>query len=71
MSANISTKEITKFTWHAKVWGVKYFFFPTWKVVGGHILTKEAQRGTPGTPQKSGFSARKRSKEGERVTPLS
>ena len=33
----------------------------------GHILTKDRQCQTPGTPRKSGFSDRKRPKEGERV----
>ena len=48
--------------------GRAIFFFLLVKRSRGHILTKEAQRGTPGTPRKSGFSARKRPKEGERVT---
>ena len=43
-------------------------FFPLLvKRSWGHILTKEAQRGTPGTPRKSGFYDWKRPKEGERV----
>ena len=43
-------------------------FFLLGKQARGHILTKEEHRGAPGTPRKSGFSARKRPKEGERVT---
>ena len=42
-----------------------FFLLGKWSL--GHILTKEAQWGTPGTPRKSGFSDRKRPKEGERV----
>ena len=33
----------------------------------GMFWTKEPQRAAPGTPRKSGFSARKSPKEGERV----
>ena len=43
------------------------FFFLFGKRSRGHILTKEGSWGQPGTPRKSGFSARKRPKEGERV----
>ena len=69
MSTNISTKEITKFTRHRKLWGaMSIFFFLHGKWSRGHILTKDRQCQTPGTPRKSGFSARKRPKEGERVT---
>ena len=68
MSENTSTEVITKFTRHGKVWGVKkIFFFLHGKWSRGHILTKETQRDPPGTPRKSGFSDRKRPKEGERV----
>ena len=56
MSENISTKEITKFTRHAKVWGAKYFFFLLGKRARGQILTNDTQRHSPGTPQKSGES---------------
>ena len=34
---------------------------------GGMFWTKERHRAPPGTPRKSGFSARKSPKEGERV----
>ena len=37
------------------------------KQTRGHILTKEDQWGSPGTPRKSGFYDWKRPKEGERV----
>ena len=49
-------------------WRVGGVFFLHGKQARGHILTKEDHRGPPGTPRKSGFSARKRPKEGERVT---
>ena len=47
--------------------GSKFFFFLHGKWSRGHILTKDTQWHTPGTPRKSGFSAWKRPKEGERV----
>ena len=57
MSEETSTKEITKFARPRKVWGAEQiFFFLLVKRSRGHILTKEVQRGTPGTPRKSGFS---------------
>ena len=68
MSANISMKEITKCC--GKIfWLVteQIFFFLHGKWSRGHILTKDRQCQTPGTPRKSGFYARKRPKEGERV----
>ena len=43
------------------------FFFLHGRWSRGHILTKERHRAPPGTPRKSGFSARKSPKEGERV----
>ena len=45
---------------------ISFFLHGKWS--RGHILTKDRQCQTPGTPRKSGFSARKRPKEGERVT---
>ena len=57
MSEKTSTKEITKFARHPKVWGAEQIFFllPV-KWSWGHILAKEVQRGTPRTPRKSDFS---------------
>ena len=69
MSENTSTKEITKSCGKKIGWlPSKFFFFLLGKWSRGHILTNDTQRHTPGTPRKSGFSARKRPKEGERVT---
>ena len=65
MSANISTKEITKLCVKKIGWLQSKFFFPTWKVVPGAYSD---QRETPGTPRKGAFSDWKRPKEGERVT---
>ena len=68
MSANISMKEITKVP--GKIfWLVteQIFFSYMESGPGGMFWTKERHRAPPGTPRKSGFSARKSPKEGERV----
>ena len=68
MSANISTKEITNFAVpRSFLPELQISFFLHGKWSRGHILTKDRQWQTPGTPRKSGFSARKSPKEGERV----
>ena len=68
MSANTSTKEITKFAVpRSFLLELQISFFLHGKWSRGHILTKDTQRHTPGTPRKCGFYARKRPKEGERV----
>ena len=57
ISENSSAKEITKSC--GKIfWRVtaKNFFSLLVKRSQGHILTREVQRGTPGTPRKSDFS---------------
>ena len=46
---------------------LQFSFFLHGKWSRGHILTNDTQRHTPGTPRKSGLSARKSPKEGERV----
>ena len=48
-------------------WNCNFFFSLQLQGSRGHILTKERHQETPGTPRKSGFSDRKRPKEGERV----
>ena len=68
MSVNISTKEITKSCGKKIGWlPSKFFFVLHGKWSREHILTRETQRDPPGPPRKSGFSDRKRPKEGERV----
>ena len=68
MSANISTKEITNVAVpRSFLPELQISFFLLLKGSQAHILTKDTQRHTPGTPRKSGFSDWKRPKEGERV----
>ena len=64
MSANISMKEITKCCGKF-FWLVTEQIFFSYMESGprGMFWTKEPQRAAPGTPRKSGFSARKRVKE--------
>ena len=45
----------------------KFFFSYMESGPGGMFWAKERHRAPPGTPRKSGFSARKSPKEGERV----
>ena len=68
MSENTPMKEITKFAVpRSFLPELQISFFLHGKWSRGHILTKDTQWHTPGTPRKSGFSARKSPKEGERV----
>ena len=68
MTERASMKEITKLLGIWPVWGAKQKkLFNHLKGFRGQILTDETRWDSLGTPRKSGFSERKRPKEGERV----